>query len=201
MSTLTELRPDLQLDAIIDATDLSQLRKFTREEFYAMDHAGIFDDDRRVELIDGRVITDTTPVTDEHSWGVERLNRALMKCTDGTKYRVRVQSGISMPGGRELQPDFAICLPSADGSHRNPTADQIVLVVEVSDSSLSNDRTAKMQRYAAGNIPTYWVVDVPHRRVFVYRDPEDGVYSRMEPYSGQDNLEFAGMTIRVADIF
>lgn len=106
-----------------------------------------------------------------------------------------------MPGERELQPDFAIYKPNPNNVKVNPAADQIILVVEVSESSLAKVRTDKMQLYAAANIPTYWVVDVARNRVFVYSQPEDGAYSHLAQHSGDDLLEVCGRPIRVADIF
>jgi Uma2 family endonuclease len=201
MSTLTQAGSDVGRSTTLESNDLMQLRRFTREEFYAMVRAGIFDHDRRVELIDGRVIIDMFPIGGSHGWSVERLTRTLVKCTDGTEYGVRVQSGISLPGDRELQPDFVVYVPSERNAQNNPTMDQIILVIEVADSSLSWDRSEKMKLYAEGNIPTYWVVDVPHKRVFVYTEPDDGAYSHMDPFAGEDELEVCGRKIRVADIF
>jgi Uma2 family endonuclease len=188
------------LGAILDLVDLVPLRRFTREEFYAMDRAGIFDHDYGVELIDGRIITRMAPIGGDHAWSVGKLNRKLIHCTDGTTFELHVQSAVSLPGDRELQPDFAVFTPKPD-NHENPTADQIALVIEVSDSSLRFDRTDKMKLYAEANIAEYWVVDVAHKRIFIYTEPQDGSYAHLESRSGEETLTVCGCEFVASDIF
>jgi len=177
------------------------LRKFTREEFYAMVEAGIFDDDYKVELIDGRIITEMAPVGGEHGWGLNKLNKSLFSCLHDTDYTVWVQSGVALPGDRELQPDVAIFKPVPERMGKNPTVDQIVLVIEVSDTSLRKDATDKMELYAEAGVPVYWVVDVRRKQVHVYTAPEDGLYSETTVLKSGDKLEVCGRELSVSDIF
>ena len=165
-----------------------------------MDRAGIFDHDFGVELIDGRIITRMAPIGGEHAWSVGKLNRQLIYCTDGTEYALHVQSTVSLPGDRELQPDLAIYKPN-EASHDNPTPEQTLLVVEVSDSSLRYDRTTKMEYYAEAKIPEYWVVDVRNKRVTVYTRPESGTYSSVVQVSGEEKLTACDRAFAVASIF
>jgi Uma2 family endonuclease len=191
----------INISTLLDLADLNQLRRFTREEFYTMDRAGIFDNDYCVELIDGRIITRMAPIGGDHAWSVGKLTRILIHCTDDTEYDVHVQSAVSLPGDRELQPDLVVFKPKGDDAHDNPRADQTVLVIEVADSSLRTDRTDKMQLYAEANIPVYWVVDVKHKCVLVYSNPQDGVYSHLKQFSTEDRLEVCGREFVVKSIF
>jgi Uma2 family endonuclease len=189
------------LDAILSAADPVELRPFTREEFYEMDRAGIFENDTRVELIDGRIIRDMSPISGPHAFSVDELNMFLTEAVRGKPYRVRVQSGIALPGDRELQPDLAVYAIPKKRTTYNPTADQVILVIEVAASSIYRDRTDKARLYAEANIPVYWVVDVPRKRVFVHQAPEDGMYSKIEQVAGDELLEVQGKTFRAAEIF
>jgi len=129
MGTLTSQRPELGLAAELELLEMTHARKFTREEFYTMVDAGIFDDDYKVELIDGRIVTEMAPIGGERGWSVDNLTRLLVGTLLDTDLIVRVQSGVSFPGDRELQPDFAVYrrLPE---TRSNPGPSQILLVVE-----------------------------------------------------------------------
>lgn len=177
------------------------LRKFTRDEFYTMVDAGIFDDDYEIALIDGTIVAEAAPIGGEHGWAVCNLNKALVQCVLGTEYYVHVHGGISLPGDRVLQPDFAIYKRTPERERQNPTADQIILVVEVSDTSLRKDLTDKMQLYAEAGVPTYWVVDVRHKQVTVYTRPDEGVYAAIEQFDVDKELEVCGRRFAVSDIF
>jgi Uma2 family endonuclease len=201
MGVLTQTHNESSLGAMLGIADVMELRRFTRDEFYAMDNAGIFDNDARVELIDGRIIRDMSPIGGPHAWSVEKLNRLLVRATLETDFSVRVQSSISLPGDRELQPDFVVYTPTEENATRNPSSDQVILAVEVAVTSIYVDRTEKMQLYAEAGIPTYWVVDVPRKRVFVHEMPEDGAYAKVEQKTGEDRLDVCGKSIRVADMF
>jgi len=113
---------------------------------------------------------------------------------------VRVQSGVSFPGDRELQPDFAIYRRLPD-TRSNPGPRQILLAIEVADSSLRKDLTGKIYLYAEAGIPAYWVVDVRNRRVNVHSNPVDGLYSHLEQFSTDDMIDVCGRQIPVAKIF
>lgn len=200
MGTLTSQRPELGLAAELELLEMTHARKFTREEFYTMVDAGIFDDDYKVELIDGRIVTEMAPIGGEHGWSVDNLTHLLVGTLLDTDLIVRVQSGVSFPGDRELQPDFAIYRRLPD-VRSNPGPSQILLAIEVSDSSLRKDLTGKIYLYAEAGIPTYWVVDVRNRRVNVHTNPVDGLYADLAQFSIEDTIDVCGKQIQVAKIF
>ena len=142
-------------------------RKFTREEYYRMAEAGILREDERTELIEGEIVT-IPPASPEHAAQTMALYERV-RGLFGRGYHVRVQSPLAF-GESEPMPDLAVVKGKpADYKHAHPT--YAVLVIEVAQSSLPYDRTVKTSLYAKAGIPEYWIVDLEHRQLEVYREP------------------------------
>ena len=129
---------------------------------------------RNVELIEGDII-EMVPEGPEHTYREETLADRLRNAV-GRQACVRVAKPITLSDS-EPEPDIAI----AQGSHktyaqRHPSAQNLLLVVEISSSTLSNDLTRKRDLYARAEVPEYWVVDLQNRRLEVFRSPSKGVY-------------------------
>ncbi len=132
-------------------------RLFTADEFERMAETGIFQDDERLELIDGEIF-EMSPIGPGHGACVANLNKRFVLGV-GDRGVVWIQSSDRMALRSVPQPDLALLRPR---SYRraNPRPDDILLVVEVADSSLRYDRTRKRQLYANAGIREYWVVSV-----------------------------------------
>ena len=78
--------------------------------------------------------------------------------------------------------------PSREFQDTNPRPSDLCLVVEISDSTLGFDLTAKAELYARAGIVEYWVVDIPARRLIVHRDPRKGLYSSVTVYSERESV-------------
>ena len=142
-------------------------RKFTREEYYRMAEAGILREEERTELIEGEIVT-IPPASPEHAAQTMALYERV-RGLFGRGYHVRVQSPLAF-GESEPMPDLAVVKGKpADYKHAHPT--HAVLVIEVAHSSLPYDRTVKTSLYAKAGIPEYWIVDIEHRQLEVYREP------------------------------
>lgn len=142
-------------------------RKFTREEYYRMAEAGILREDERTELIEGEIVT-IPPASPEHAAQTMALYERV-RWLFSRGYHVRVQSPLAF-GESEPMPDLAVVKGKpADYKHAHPT--YAVLVIEVAHSSLPYDRTVKTSLYAKAGIPEYWIVDLEHRQLEVYREP------------------------------
>ncbi len=90
----------------------------------------------------------------------------------GATALVRVHAPIVLNDWSEPEPDVVLCVPRADRYRQaHPRADQVLLVIEVADSSLAYDRTRKAQAYAASGIPEYWIVNLVDRQVEILTDP------------------------------
>ena len=156
-----------------------QDRLFTVDEYYAMDEAGIFDPDERVELLDGRIYV-MSPVESPDAACVDRLNQWLNRYTAG-KAIVRVQSPIHLGGRTEPEPDVALLKHRDDFyAHAHPTPADVLLAIEVADSTLATDRTLKLPLYARHGIETAWIVNLPDACVEVYTEPTPEGYQKSE---------------------
>ena len=153
-------------------------RRFTVEEYHRMGEAGIFTEDDRVELVDGEIVQ-MTPIGSRHAACVKRLNRLLVAAV-GDRAIVAVQDPIVTGPESEPQPDLTLLRPRLDfyaGSHPRPV--DLLLVVEVADTTLAFDRTVKVPLYARAGIPEVWLVDLAGEAVEVYRRPTGDQYAEV----------------------
>ena len=176
---------------------------FTVEDFAQMGEAGIFGADDRVELIDGE-IREMTPIGPPHAAIVDRLAELLLGRLAG-KANVRIQNPIRLGGYTEPQPDLVVARRRMDYyAGRYPEADDVLLVIEVADSSLLYDQVEKAPRYAAAGIPEAWLVDVSGETVTVCTEPgpdgyaEERVLRRGEEIS---SAVVASLCLPVDEIF
>ena len=160
-------------------------RRFTVEEFCAMAEAGILAEDERVELLDGEIFV-MPPIGPPHEDGTTRLSRDLILRL-GDRAWVRVQNSVRLNDFGLPEPDIAVVRFRNDYHRNRPTPADVLLVIEVADSSLRRDRELKLPHYAAAGIPEVWIANVPARQVEAFHDPVDGVYQsrRVVPADGQ----------------
>ncbi|HYH68251.1 MAG TPA: Uma2 family endonuclease [Urbifossiella sp.] len=140
--------------------------RWTREEYYRLAEDGYFAG-KRVMLIDGEVLT-MSPQNEPHSRAISLSSRALEAAFNGAAY-ARVQMPLDLGQTSDPEPDVAMAPGDARTHPARPHS--ALLVVEVSDSSLAYDTGDKASLYAAGGIADYWVVDLVHNRLIVFRDP------------------------------
>src|SRR5262249_3845743 len=145
-------------------------RLFDVDDYHRMAKAGILSEDDRVELIDGEVIA-MTPIGPRHNAVVDRITRTLVTSV-GDQAIVRVQGSVRLNRFREPQPDFVLLRPQADFyASRLPGPSDILLIVEIAESSLAYDRDVKARIYAQSAVPEYWLVDLDDRSVSCYSEP------------------------------
>lgn len=135
-------------------------RRFTVDEYHRMAEAGILGEDDRVELLDGEIV-EMTPIGPRHAGGVNRLTR-LFTTRLGARAIVTVQNPVVLGVRWEPQPDLAILRPRPDfysTAHARP--EDILLIVEVAETSGEADRRVKVPGYAAAGVPETWRVDLP----------------------------------------
>ena len=165
----------------------SAKRRFTVDEYHRMGDAGILSENDRIELIDGEIFT-MTPVGSRHAAAVARATRALILAS-GTNAIVRVQSPIQLGGFTEPEPDLTLVRPRDDFySAGHPQPGDVVLVVEIADSSLRYDRDLKARLYAQAGIADYWLSDLVNRTVTSYSAPHDGAYRTMTMHADGEPL-------------
>jgi Uma2 family endonuclease len=147
---------------------------WTVEEYHRMIEAGILNEDDNIELLDGKIV-EMSPQTPIHSGTTQRSDRYLQHLLRDLA-EIRVQLPITLATS-EPEPDIAVvCIdPGGYGDH-HPNQAEILLLIEVSYSTLQIDRREKAQIYARANIAEYWILDVVSREAYIYRNPAPGGY-------------------------
>ncbi|NBC15286.1 MAG: Uma2 family endonuclease [Gammaproteobacteria bacterium] len=173
------------------------------DAYHRMIDAGVFDEDDRVELIDGELRA-MPPIKSDHAGKTTRLNR-LLTLGAGDSALVAVQNPITLRAFSEPEPDLMLLRPRDDFYEGdNPTSADTLLVIEVSDSSVRYDREVKVPLYAAHGVPEVWLVDLPQRCLEIYREPGPDGYRLMLRPQGSEVITPAllpGLRIPVADIW
>jgi Uma2 family endonuclease len=151
---------------------------FTVDEYYRLGELGILGEDDRVELIDGQVVQ-VSPIKPAHAGCVCAL-RELLAAAVETCFLVRVQNPVRLGERTEPQPDLAVVHRRPDGYRKvHPLPGDVLLVIEVSDTTVEYDRDVKLPVYARAGIREAWLVNLPADRVEAHRDPGPGGYANV----------------------
>jgi Uma2 family endonuclease len=161
--------------SVVAEIETPELHRWSLDEYHQLIESGGFDEDTRIELIDGWLL-DMSPKSPAHEYALEWLDRAIQRAVDGERLRVRVQMALTL-GTSEPEPDLAIVERDASHPYHPGTA---ALVIEVSVSSLRRDLRTKPIVYARAGIPVYWVIDLDNRRVIVHSSPGPDGYGSVE---------------------
>ena len=155
-----------------------QKRLLTTNAFHHLLQAGVFDEDDRLELIEGEIV-EMSPISSEHAARVKRLNKIFGRLLGG-RALIGVQDPIRLSEHSEPQPDLALLRPRADDyAESHPGPEDVLLVVEVADTSIGYDRDVKIPLYARAGIPEAWLVSLPSKWFEVYREPSPAGYLSM----------------------
>lgn len=153
-------------------------RPLTVADYHRMGEAGILTEDDRVELIEGELIA-MSPVGSDHSGTVNTLTRMLVRAV-GDRGVVAVQNPVQLDDRSEPQPDFAILKPRPDDYRQaTPRPGDVLLIIEVANSSLAYDRAVKRALYARHGIPEFWIVNLAAAEVEVCRVPGGDQYTEL----------------------
>ena len=149
-------------------------RRFTVEEYCAMAETGILAEEERIELLDGEIFV-MPPIGTPHEDGTTRLSSDLIYRLYGRAW-VRVQNSVRLDDYGLPEPDIAVVRLRDDYHRERATPADVLLLIEVADTSLEYDREVKLPRYAAAGIPEVWIVNLRAREVEAYDDPVGGAY-------------------------
>jgi Uma2 family endonuclease len=162
-------------------------RRFSVTEYHKMMDAGIIKSGDRCELIHGFIV-ERPRINPSHATALSKLTRRLFALL-GESTLIRVQLPITLPDS-EPEPDVVISIGTDDDYEiGHPGPKDILLVCEISDSSLADDQTVKLPLYAAAKLPVYWIVNLRDRRVEVYTEPRGGknpTYRTRQDYGPDD---------------
>ena len=160
-------------------------RLWTRESFDRMVEAGAFDEDDRIELLDGE-IWEMTPPGSRHVTG-SRLVEEALRVAFGAGFEIRRETPFALDDTSQPQPDISVVRGSIrDFTDAHPS--HALLLVEVSDSTLSHDRGRKLAAYSRNEISEYWILDLKASRLEVYRDPSDSEYLSKSVFAADDTV-------------
>jgi len=163
---------------------------FTVEDYHRMAAAGILSEDDRLELLEGEIVR-MAPVGGRHIAAVAELTRLLGRQLP-EELRLLVQSPVRLGTTSEPQPDLAVVHAAALGEDP-PGPHDVLLVVEVADTSLRVDREVKLPLYGRAGIPEAWLVDLQGGRVERHTEPTPRGYRRLEVYDRGEELASASL--------
>lgn len=179
-----------------------QRKIFSVEEYHKMAEIGIFTPEDRVELIHGEIIR-MSPIKSVHASVVDFLNEELITWLR-KKAIIRIQNPVTLSDISEPEPDLVV---THYQNHRykkaHPTPKDIILVIEVADSSLNYDREVKLPLYAEAEIPEYWIINLVDKQVEVYQKPVKQQYTQHQIlFPGQQlELEAFGWSMAISKLF
>ncbi len=178
-------------------------RLITADEFERMGQAGILHEDDRVELIDGEMYQ-MAALGSQHMGCVIRVTNWLGSRVAG-RALVSVQNAVRLSEHSQPQPDVVLLRLREDSYFTKvPGPEDVLLLIEVADSSLGFDRDTKLPRYARAGIAEVWIVDLQRRRITVYREPGPNGYQVVTRHTRGGVLTLAAfpdLQMRWEDIF
>jgi Uma2 family endonuclease len=186
MTTATEVSRDL----------------LTVDEYYRLFEAGMFDEDDRIELIEGEIIQ-MSPIGSHHAGSINRLTMLLSNRLSGRAV-ISIQNPLRLSDYSEPVPDVLVLKQRSDYyamSHPKPY--DVFLLIEVADSSIQYDRYVKVSLYARHSVPEVWIVDLTQGKIEVYRTPEKNNYMECIVYERDhviSPLAFPDIKFRVDEI-
>jgi len=191
-------------DSYYEAMSSQPVRhSFTVEDYYQMDAAGLFAPDQRLELLGGEII-EMAAIGCRHAATVDRLNWFFAHAV-GERATVRVQNPVRLNDLSELQPDVTLLRWRGDFYRaKHPMPDDVLLMIEVSDTTVSWDRGTKRPYYAAAGITEMWIVDLTHDLVEVATNPGSNDYRdvrQVRPGAVVAPVALPDVTLAVADLF
>lgn len=178
-------------------------RRISVDEYMKMAEVGILKEGERVELIDGDII-EMSPIGNPHEASTAGSNRLLAPLFIEGRAVLRVQGHVRLDENNRPEPDLAL-LKWRDDLYRNqsPAPEDILLLIEVSDSTLSSDRGVKLALYARFDIPEVWIENIPDRVVEAYTNPVEGRYAESRIYRPGETITpkaFPDISLSVSEL-
>ncbi len=174
--------------------------RWSVEEYHQMARSGLLGETDRVELIEGELI-DMAPIGSKHAFFVDRLAE-LLSSGPQAGYMVRVQNPVVLGERNEPQPDIAL-VRRVNYIDRHPCPADILLIVEVSDTTLEYDRDVKLALYARHDIPEVWLLNVKAGELTVFREPAEAQYRLIRKPTAAEAVSpvlVAGVAISLAQV-
>ncbi len=178
-------------------------KKFTQNNYEKMIDSGILTPFDQVELIRGEII-EMSPIGLKHSATVIRLTNFLPSLLEN-KALISVQNSVQLDNYSQPEPDVVLLKKKEDFyATKRPTPSDILLLIEVSDSSLKYDQEIKIPLYADNKIEEVWIINLNNDTIEVYRYPEENFYQQRQILTKKENiscLAFSQISIAVTNLF
>jgi Uma2 family endonuclease len=153
-------------------------RPFSTAEYHRLIEIGLLTEDERVELLDGEII-EMAPIGPRHAACVDRLNAHFHRKVSRHAI-VRVQSPVGLDQHSEPEPDLLLLKPRDDFyAQSHPTPADVLIAIEVADTTAQKDREVKLPAYARAGIPEAWLIDLYNDRIETHHAPHQGVYEQV----------------------
>lgn len=198
--------PDEQIELIegrIFQMHPSELKRFTADEYKQLQIAGIIREDEHLELVEGVILT-MRPKSPRHSNTVRRVDACFRRLI-GNRALVMTQDAVHLNEYTELEPDLAVIVqPLSKYDRKHPEPEDIILVVEVAETSLEYDRNHKARIYAQAGIAQYVIVNAITRQVEEYQNPGPSGYQTKQTYDIDASFDlpaFPDTTVYVRELF
>lgn len=172
-------------------------RLFTVHDYHRMAEAGILHEDDRIELIEGELV-EMAAIGSRHFTCVNTLNHLLVRSL-GDEYIVSVQNPVRLNDRNEPEPDLAV-IRTRDYRESLPGPDDVLFLIEVSDTTLSYDHNVKLPIYARSGIPEVWIVDLPGETVERHTGPSGEIYRHLERSRREETLASSMLPELVFDV-
>lgn len=177
-------------------------RWITVDEYERMGAAGIFRPDDRLELLEGEIY-EMSPIGSRHAACVDFLIAVLSELAR-RRFIVRGQNPVRLDDFSEPQPDIALLGWRDDFyRHAHPTPDDVLLVIEVADSTVESDRGYKIPLYAKAGIREVWLVNLPAEAVEIYAEPVGGAYQIIRQVKRGEDAQahtITGLHVNIAQV-
>jgi Uma2 family endonuclease len=161
--------------------------RWSRDAFLRLAELGVFAADEKVELIEGDIVP-MAPPNPPHSGAINPVGK-LLESAFGSGFHMRTEQPLVLGEDTQPQPDVVICVgEAADYRRRFPTAEDVRLVVEVSDTTLAEDRAVKGPLYARAGIPEYWILNLRDACLEVFREPDGARYRAQRLYTAGETV-------------
>jgi Uma2 family endonuclease len=157
--------------------------RWSLERYHQLIEMGLLTELDKVELLFGKIIT-KMPVGEPHADVLSDIADFFYERL-GTKFKFRAQSPVTLPNDSEPEPDFAVVVRRKyNRTTGHPKPEDILLLIEVADSTLQYDRTQKAEAYALAGVKEYWIINIPERQVELHLKPseEKGLYRSLSVY-------------------
>lgn len=178
-------------------------RRWTVEEFQSAARFGLFRPEERLELLDGEIL-EKRPPDPPHSSATGLVDDVLRRAFAGVDGFIRTENPVVLPHASQPEPDVAVVRGQRrDFASRHPSPADLLLVVEVSFSTLADDRGIKARLYAEAGIAEYWIVNLRDRQLEVHRTPQNGIWTQTFVVATGNSvapLAAPGATVAVADL-